>query len=424
MATKTTWRVKVKKPPKRAGVVSRVTIEGFKSIENAVLDLGLFNVFVGANGSGKSSLFEAIAVLAAAAAGRIDSIELDRRGARLSPIGRYSTHLITAKKRKLMALGVLGQEGGTYEVKVQPPDGSNGTEWNFRNELIKDAEGKILHRLARGGFFVNESGKDQGLPALEPARGFVPSMPLGARPSEAIDRVLGRLTTFRIFEPFTPMLRGVVSEPMANEALGLRGARLAEALEEILTAPGALSTSLLEDHRALIEWSDNVDVTEPTKQLVAAGVPALRKVVRFRDRYMPEGDNYVSAYDASEGALYVLFALVLTGHPRAPRIAAIEHLDHALHPRLARALFRLLTERVKRSGQQLLLSTHHPTSLDGLALSDNDVRLFLVDRTVGGQTVVRRVDYSDALAKAEKSGLTLSQLWVQGSLGGGVPNLW
>ena len=128
-------------------------------------------------------------------------------------------------------------------------------------------------------------------------------------------------------------------------------------------------------------------------------------------------------YDASEGALYVLFALVLTSHLAAPGIAAIEHLDRVLHPRVARALFRSLAERVKRTGQQLLLSTHLPTSLDALALADDDVRLFVVDRTVGGTTVVRRIEHSDALAKAEASGLTLSQPWVQGVLGG-VPNVW
>ena len=68
-------------------------------------------------------------------------------------------------------------------------------------------------------------------------------------------------------------------------------------------------------------------------------------------------------------------------------------------------------------------STHLPTSLDALALADDDVRLFVVDRTVGGMTVVRRVEHSDALAKAEASGLTLSRLWVQGVFGG-VPNVW
>lgn len=306
---------------------------------------------------------------------------------------------------------------------VRPPGGSNGTAWDSRGETIGDAAGKVLHRLARGGYFADGSGEEHALPGLASERGYAPSMPLSARESPAFARALARLTSFRIFEPYTPVLRGIESDPLANEALGVRGARLAEALEEVLATP-ADGAALLEHHRALIEWSDGVDVTTPTKELLAAGVPALRKTIRFRDRYMPGGDSFVSAYNASEGALYVLFALVLTMHAGAPRIAAIEHLDQALHPRLARTLVDALSERVKRTGQQLLLSTHHPTSLDGLALSDDDVRLFLVDRTVGGQTVVQRVAYSEALAKAEESGLTLSQLWVQGSLGGGVPDLW
>lgn len=413
--------VKKRKP---TGLVERIEIKGFKSIAEATLDLGLLNVFIGANGSGKSSLFEATAALSAAAAGRIDSVELERRGARLSPIGRYATHLSSAKERTHISLGALGRERGIYRASVRPPDGSNGTEWHFRGEMIADPDGTVLRRLVRGGFFVDASGKKRDLPALTPVQGFAPFLPLGAGAPEDVDRVLSRLKGFRIFEPSTPTLRGIVSDTTANETLGLRGGRLAESLEDVLAAPGTAGASLLEDHRILTDWAGGVDVTEPTKQLLAAGVPAVRKIVRFRDRYMPEGDNHVSAYDASEGALYVLFALVLTSHRDAPRIAAIEHLDHALHPRVARALFRSLAERVKRSGQQLLLSTHHPTSLDGLALADDDVRLFTVDRTVGGQTVVRRVEYSDALAKAEESGLTLSQLWVQGSLGGGVANVW
>ena len=407
----------------RAGEITRITIEGFKSIATATLDLGLVNVFVGANGSGKSSLFEAIAVLAAAASGRVDNIELDRRGARLSPIGRYSTHLTTTKAPKQISLGVLGREGSEYRASVRPPDGSNGTAWQDRRETIGDDLGLDLDRRVRGGSFRAVGDMPEHLPTLDPSRGVASSMPLGATKSFKIEDVLTRLKSFMIFDLVTPTLRGTASEPMANEALGLRGGRLAEALQEVLASPGRRGASLVEDFCALIEWSADVDVAAPTKQLLAAGVPALRKIVRFRDRYMPADDNYVSAYDASEGALYVLFALVLTSHAHAPKFAAVEHLDHALHPRLARALFRLLADRVKKSGQQLLLSTHLPTSLDGLALADDDVRLFVVDRAVEGQTVVRRVQYGDALAKAEASGLTLSQLWVQGALGG-VPDVW
>lgn len=41
-------------------MVKQITIERFKSIESATLDLGKINVLVGANNSGKSSVLQAL----------------------------------------------------------------------------------------------------------------------------------------------------------------------------------------------------------------------------------------------------------------------------------------------------------------------------------------------------------------------------
>jgi hypothetical protein len=70
-----------------------------------------------------------------------------------------------------------------------------------------------------------------------------------------------------------------------------------------------------------------------------------------------------------EGALYVLFAIALLFHPHTPRLFGVEGLDHALHPRLARALVRMMGEHVAASGKQIVLTTHNPLVLDGLALA-------------------------------------------------------
>ena len=53
-------------------MLSTIRIECFKSISELELDLGRINLFIGANGSGKSNLLEAIGVLGAAASGRVD----------------------------------------------------------------------------------------------------------------------------------------------------------------------------------------------------------------------------------------------------------------------------------------------------------------------------------------------------------------
>ncbi len=139
---------------------------------------------------------------------------------------------------------------------------------------------------------------------------------------------------------------------------------------------------------------------------------------------MAEGRNVLSGADASEGALYVLFAAVLALDERAPQLLAIDNADHGLNPRLARALIKHVTQWVIENPQprQLLLTTHNPQVLDGLPIQDDRVRLFTVSRTNTGRTVVRRVTVNEKLLKMAKEGWTLSRLWVMGHLGG-VPNV-
>ena len=64
-------------------MIRKLSVERFKSLVKLdELELGRINVFVGANGSGKSNLLEAVGVLGAAAFGRVDDETLQRRGVR------------------------------------------------------------------------------------------------------------------------------------------------------------------------------------------------------------------------------------------------------------------------------------------------------------------------------------------------------
>src|SRR5258706_3440764 len=63
-------------------MITKFKVERFKTLESVELELGNVNVFIGANGSGKSNLLEAFATIAAAAYGKIDHESLVRRGCR------------------------------------------------------------------------------------------------------------------------------------------------------------------------------------------------------------------------------------------------------------------------------------------------------------------------------------------------------
>ncbi|NJO04001.1 MAG: AAA family ATPase, partial [Bacteroidia bacterium] len=43
-------------------LIQKIVIKNFKSIESLEIELGRFNVFIGANGSGKTNILEAVAM--------------------------------------------------------------------------------------------------------------------------------------------------------------------------------------------------------------------------------------------------------------------------------------------------------------------------------------------------------------------------
>jgi predicted ATPase len=143
--------------------------------------------------------------------------------------------------------------------------------------------------------------------------------------------------------------------------------------------------------------------------------------LRLRDRYLRSGMSWLSAVEANEGALYALFLLAILFHPATPRVLAIDNVDQALNPRLARFLLERVQAIVLAEPKrpQMLVTTHNPLVLDALDLKDERVRLFVINRDKkSGATGVRRILHSRALDQSEKPDMTLSRLWISGGLGG------
>jgi predicted ATPase len=147
-------------------------------------------------------------------------------------------------------------------------------------------------------------------------------------------------------------------------------------------------------------------------------------VIRFWDKFMKKGRNVLSGYDASEGALYVLFLSVLAAHPKAPSFCAVDNADHGLNPGLATALTEYFADWILRANdqRQVLMTSHNPAVLDGLPLQDDRVRLFTVDRDDKGKTIVKRVVVTKKLLDMADKGWTLSRLWTN-KLIGGMPDV-
>ena len=168
----------------------------------------------------------------------------------------------------------------------------------------------------------------------------------------------------------------------------------------------------------LIEWASDFRVGKPKKSNLNPGVPSTSQIIEFRDRFLKDSALF-TGYDASEGALYVLFMLCLAMHPSTPMMFGIDSFDHAMNPRLAKRLTQVFDRLVIENGKTVFMTTHNPLVLDGLDLTDDRIRLFATERDDLGHVAVNRILVSDELIK---TGQPLSRLWINGYLGG-VPEL-
>lgn len=393
-------------------MITELSVRGFKSLANlAPLELGVVNVFIGANGSGKSNLLEAVGVLGAAAAGHVDDKALLSRGVRPATPRLYNTSLQkVANVPDTVAFRVAGEWQGAeahYDLSLASPLKNHVTAWRFTHEVVHRGTDALISRATQ--------------PDVEPHKGLA-AFARGHRDlTGAPEKLLTTLSEYAIFSPNTPVLRGTATDPEQREPVGLAGGRLPEAMEEILDlAQNRLGAMDLDDVLELLDWVAGFDIVPPSRQLLSASVPALRSVIRFTDYWMNNQRNQLSGYDASEGALYVLFALTLALHPRTPPLFAIDNFDQSMHPRLARALTRQFCQQMVQAEppRQALLTTHNPLVLDGLDLRDDRVRLFAVERDSAGATQVYRVKVSEEMLRKAREGLSLANLWVMGNLGG------
>ena len=137
----------------------------------------------------------------------------------------------------------------------------------------------------------------------------------------------------------------------------------------------------------------------------------------FNDRYMKKSNRFFSAENANEGALIILFYLVLMISKATPNFFAIDNIDSGLNPRLCRALMKELPDLARRYGKQVIITTHNPAMLDGIRLGDADTRLYAVERSDSGSTLMNEI----LVKPTSERRMKLSEMWMNGMIGG-VPN--
>jgi predicted ATPase len=215
---------------------------------------------------------------------------------------------------------------------------------------------------------------------------------------------LPNLDTFLVFSPEESNLRKF-SDETAIRPLGRRGEGMFRHLKELLTnGEKEKIINALNDGLYLLDWFKGFDMP---KDLFVSEAR-----LDISDRFLKDTKQMFDQRSTNEGFLYLLFYLILFNSEKTPSFFAIDNIETSFNPKLSRQLLQHLVEVAKKNNKQVIITTHSPYVLDGLDLSDDEQRLFVVRRNIDGHTKVSRIPY-----KEDEDSL-LSEVWMSGVLGG------
>lgn len=352
-------------------MIDRIAIKNFKSIEDVEFHLGRLNVLIGANGSGKSNILEAIGMVAAKNGNTIELDNMVQRGVRVA-------------MPELMVNSFYGKVA-SRSIKVRFDD-TNG----FASFTIKRKDEDSIYTPWITDY-VMEYKKDKS--------------------SEEFESLYSR---YLIYSPSIDALRGLSSTSKLYP-IGLHG----EGLDVLMYQMSKDEIAQVERiANRYITWLDDL-VYDKEGEMKYRGYKLGRSNsnLYFNDRYMQKKNKFFSAENANEGALILLFYLVLMVSKDTPKFFSIDNIDSGLNPRLCRALVKEMSALAEEKGKQVIITTHNPAVLDGLRLGESGTKLYAVDRSDNGSTIMNEIRVKPQTEKRMK----LSEMWMNGMIGG-VPN--
>ena len=212
-----------------------------------------------------------------------------------------------------------------------------------------------------------------------------------------------KLRDFLIFTPEYSSLRTFEQEGQI-QPLGNSGEGLLKLLQVLNDNPDKINE--IKQRLELIDWFDDFKIPNSD----------LERVIKIKDRYLDKELPYFNQRSSNEGFLFLIFYFALFVSDDTPKFFAIDNIENALNPKLCTRLIQELVELAKKYDKQVIFTTHNPAVLDGLDLSDDEQRLFVIYRNVDGHTKARRISAPEPLEDDDP--VQLSEAFINGYLGG------
>lgn len=340
-------------------------LKHFKAVRNSGgIRFTPLTVFIGNNGSGKSSIVEALETLQQIFLVGVDAAMLPWRGFEHV----WNKGVLHEKKRPKTGGDIRHSNPMTFELRGRSTNGPISLEIN----LTTDAGGNQI--LVSGNHLSDKEIVD-----------FVSSWQfLNLNPGGM---------TYPVPQKRTPG-----SVRMAKE-----GTNIAEYLQSIRDQDVRIFNDLIDSLKMVLPYANDVQPTI-TSELERA------VYLKMSERGLTDK---VPGWLLSQGTLRILALLAVFRHPKRPTVVFIEEVENGLDPRTIHLVVDEIRHFVE-SGGQVVLTTHSPFLLDLLHIS----QVIVVERDEKGAPFFKRPGNDGALKDwAEK--FAPGKLYTMGSLTNG-----
>jgi len=373
-----------------------LTVRGFRRLTDVDLELRLLTVLIGANGVGKSSLLDALSILASSAQGNLNAAVSEMSG--LSAMMTYDR---ASEVGFGISMTVPSYEPLDYSLTLRP----QGAAYLIRTEaLLQRRPGypqPFLHIASDGTdikyFDVDRGGLLRPNWEYNPLESSLSQVPKLFRAPEEFRRRLASSTFYHVLnvEPRSPVRLPQAMRPAPLP--GKNGEDLVSSLYYLREAEPDRFEAIEDSLKAAFPGFKRLDFPP-----VAAGTLAMT----WRDNSFSKP---LYMHQVSEGMLRFVWLATLLQSPGLTALTLLDEPEVSLHPELLSLLAGLLREAAART--QIVVATH----------SDRLVR-FLRPHEVVVMDVAE--DGTSTLTWADKLNLeewleeyTLDELWLNGRLG-------
>ncbi|TAE49127.1 MAG: chromosome segregation protein SMC [Cytophagales bacterium] len=393
--------------------IEKIKIKNYKVFKDVeIRNLPNVCVFLGANGVGKTTLFDVFGFLSDALKSNVKTA-LNKRGGFNEVISRESEGDISFEIKFRNEIGNKQTSPLiTYELSIGLNQKNQPIVTQETLSYRRGSIGKPYRFLdfsnGRGSAITNEEEFEKEKQNFKDKR---EEQTLDAPDILAI-KGLGQFQKFKAISSFRRLLENwFVSNFQIQSAQNIEDIGLSEHLSTNGNNLAQVTKFIYDNHREIFEnilkkMAERIpDITKVNAEETKDG----RIILQFQDGSFK--DPFISRY-VSDGTLKMFAYLILLNDPSPHPLLCVEEPENYLHHELLRELAEEFREYAQKGGQ-VFISTHSPDFVNMLKIEE----VFWLNKK-NGHTKIQHAKDDKVVTELAKSGDLIGSLWKQGYLMG------